>query len=208
MAVGAVLIIQYAFFDLLGRFDDDALADYRFTISATTIEAAKSFQPVGSGVGTFVPVYQMFETPSGLQAAYVNHAHNDWLEIGLEGGWLAIGIVVAFVIWFGAQASRVWSKSESAHVVDKALAQASSVVIALLLLHSAVDYPLRTTALGVLFGCCCGLLIPPRRVSPARYELEADSLSLRTVQRTRRLKLRMQSVSAWQSRRTPPPQPL
>ncbi len=36
--------------------------------------------PLGSGLGTFVPVYQTFEKPSDIAVTYVNHAHNDLLE--------------------------------------------------------------------------------------------------------------------------------
>jgi len=34
----------------------------------------------------------------------------------------------------------------------------------LLLLHSAVDYPLRTAALSVVFAIACAYLIPWRRI--------------------------------------------
>ncbi len=164
--VGTILVVQFAFFGLLGRFGDDALAGYRFTIAATTVEAARAFQPAGSGMGTFVPVYQMFEIPGGLLPSYVNHAHDDWLEIWLEGGWLAIAVIAAFLVWFVAAAIRAWRAPPGrVHDVDRALARAASIAIVLLLLHSTVDYPLRTTALATVFAFCCALLSPP--VAPA-----------------------------------------
>ena len=39
-----------------------------------------------------------------------------------------------------------------------------SIVIVLLLLHSAVDFPLRTAALTVLFAIACAYLIPGRKI--------------------------------------------
>lgn len=162
--LGGIAVIQFALFNLLGRFDDNILADYRLMIAETTIHAAKAFQPFGSGFGTFVPVYQMFEGVDVLIPPFVNHAHDDWLELWLEGGWLSLALLAAFLIWFAFAGVRAWKRHSEGRALDRAIAQAGSIVIVLLLLHSFVDYPLHTTALMVLFAFCCGLLIEPRRL--------------------------------------------
>ncbi len=201
---GVILVVQYALFDLLGRFDEDALADYRLIIAATTIEAARTFQPVGSGFGTFVSVYQMFEPRGGLLPAYVNHAHDDWLEIWLEGGWLALAVIVAFLGWFVAASSRAWrAPLDKNHALDRALPQAASIVIVLLLLHSAVDYPLRTTAMMTLFGLCCALLIP----SSPRSLVGVDATGKRSSGAAPRIRAALpwrprRQTNAWQPRRS------
>lgn len=169
IALGAVSIIQFALFNLLGRFDDDILADYRVTIAHTTIEAAKAFQPFGSGFGTFVPTYQMFEHIDALEPVFANHAHNDWLELWLEGSWPALAILATFLLWLAFASVRAWQPHhDDARTLDRAIAQAGSIVIVLLLMHSAVDYPLHTTALMTLFAFCCGLLVEPQRLIQQR----------------------------------------
>jgi len=40
------------------------------------------------------------------------------------------------------------------------LARAGSLVVAMILVHSAVDYPLRTVAMTSLFAFACALLVP------------------------------------------------
>ena len=45
---------------------------------------------------------------------------------------------------------------------------ASTVIVALLLCHSLVDYPLRTTALGAVFALFCGILAAP--IAASRLE--------------------------------------
>jgi O-antigen ligase len=96
--------------------------------------------------------------------SYVNHAHNDWLEIWLEGGFLALAVLVAFLIWFVFASFGAWrAPLDRGRALDRALPQAASIVVILVLLHSAVDYPLRTTALMTLFAFCCALLVPPIR---------------------------------------------
>lgn len=162
--IGAILVGQFAFFGLLKRFDEDALADYRFRITEITLDAIRAYQPIGSGFGTFVPVYQTFEVPDALLPYYVNHAHNDWLEIMLEGGWPAAAALLGFLAWFGRSLLRVWRAGpDDERTLDDALARAASIVVVLILIHSMVEFPLRTTALMCLFAWCCALLLPPAR---------------------------------------------
>jgi hypothetical protein len=50
------------------------------------------------------------------------------------------------------------------------LPAAASVVIGLMLIHSAVDYPLRTLALGGVFAFACAVLWSQRR-KPQEFQL-------------------------------------
>jgi hypothetical protein len=176
VVVGLLLVAQFAFAGLLGRAQADIADDLRLPIAQTTLEAGHAFQPVGSGFGTFVPVYQMFETTSTLIPAFINRAHNDWLEVWLEGGWPAIGLLVAFVGWLIYAAIGAWRRSrrEAEHPVDRLIPQAASIMVVLLLLHSAVDYPLRTTAMSTLLALCCGLLIKPATEKSGRTRSGSD----------------------------------
>jgi O-antigen ligase len=161
-AAGIILIVQYAFLGLQSRLDDNVLADYRLAIAANTWKAIKAFQPFGSGFGTFENVYRIFESTDALIPAYVNQAHNDWLQLWLEGGWLGLALLVAFLIWFGRAAVRTWrAPPREGRALDRSLAQAGAIVVVLLLIHSAMDYPLRTTTMMAIFAFSLALLIPP-----------------------------------------------
>ena len=169
--LGAVLIVQFTFFRLLDRLDDGILSGLRFQIADIAAAAGATFQPLGSGLGTFVPIYKMFETPAALIPYYVNHAHNDWLELWVETGWIGIAVLAAFLAWFAIAAVRVWRRPAGERsVLDSAIAEAGSLAVLLLLVHSALDYPLRTTALTVVFAFCCGLLLSPIRLDRPRTE--------------------------------------
>jgi len=167
--LGAILIVQFAFFRLIGRLDEDVLSGLRFQIADVAAAAGATFQPLGSGLGTFVPIYKMFETPAGLIPNYINHAHNDWLELWVETGWIGIAVLAAFLAWFAIAAVRVWRRpADATSVLDSAIAEAGSLAVLLLLVHSALDYPLRTTALTVVFAFSCGLLLDPIRRDGSR----------------------------------------
>jgi O-antigen ligase len=162
---------------LFGQFGLVGLNDYRLPMLKVSGEALNAFFPAGAGFGTFVPVYQMFESPDTMRESFVNHAHNDWLEIVLEGGIPAILLLAAFVLWFGWNSFRVWHRrgDQSGDLVM----MAASLSAGLLLLHSAIDYPLRTPALMTMFGLCMGLLASPfvvrqLRMRPAIPEIEGN----------------------------------
>ena len=52
----------------------------------------------GSGFGTFVPILQAYERPADILVFFINHAHNDWLELTLEGGILAVLLLAAWLL--------------------------------------------------------------------------------------------------------------
>ncbi len=163
---GVVLVLQFASIGLLQRFEVDVADDLRWEFAATTFKAALDFMPFGSGFGTFVDIYKIYEAPGQLYASYVNHAHDEYAEGLLEGGVLAVGVLAAFFAWFAIAATRCWrpSGSRSENTLDRSLPKAAALIALLLLIHSAVDYPLRTTALSTLFAFACGLMISPRSI--------------------------------------------
>ena len=155
--IAALLVIgQFGMVAVLRLAELDPVSDYRTLISETTLRAAWDYFPFGSGFGTFVPVYAMHETPATILSAYVNHAHNDWLELWLEGGMPAALILLAFVAWYFLNLYRLWRPRDNPEGV--LLARAGAIVCGLLLLHSLVDYPLREPSLAVVFGLLCAFI--------------------------------------------------
>ena len=161
---GVILVLQFASVGIMQRFEKDVADDLRWEFATTTFEAALDFMPFGTGFGTFEDVYRMYEELGQLYVAYVNHAHDDYLEALLEGGVPAVGLLVAFLVWFAIAAVRCWrpTSARPESTLDRSLPKAATLIVLLLLLHSAVDYPLRTTALSTLFAFACGLMISPR----------------------------------------------
>jgi O-antigen ligase len=134
--------------------------DQRAQVAPDIARAAMHYGPVGTGLGSFDPVYRSVEPVTAASTTFLNHAHDDYLELWLETGVVGAILLVAFLYWFGRASWRAWISERK--LVGASLARAGSTVAGLLLLHSAVDYPLRTTALAALFGLACGLLIPPQ----------------------------------------------
>jgi O-antigen ligase len=164
--VALLLIGQFGMVAILRLAELDPVSDYRTQISETTLRAAWDYFPLGSGFGTFIPVYAMHETPATILSAYVNHAHNDWLELWLEGGMPAALVLLAFLAWYFTNLYRLWRPRENPEGV--LLARAGAITCGLLLLHSLADYPLREPSLAVVFGFVCALMtgLPSDHASP------------------------------------------
>jgi O-antigen ligase len=163
-AIALLVAFHLGFVGFMDRVQGQGLEDGRWSIAKVTSRAAIANLPFGSGIGTFVPVYDELAPRTLLGDTYVNHAHNDWLELWLTGGVPAMILAVGFLVWLAAATFRLWgNRQPETRALDLALARAAPIVIVLLLLHSAVDFPLRIPMLSVLFAIACGYLIPPRR---------------------------------------------
>jgi O-antigen ligase len=186
VGVGILLVLHFAFTRLAARFETDLLADNRFTIAAITAEAAWVYFPVGSGLGTFEAIYRLFEPAAALTTFFANHAHNDWLELVLEGGLPAVLLLIAATVWLGVRCLGAWRNAGEAHGLDRALRQAASIAILVIGLHALVDYPMRTAAVSVLFAWCAAMLIEPKPIAESEGRAEVPQRAESPVPRRRR----------------------
>jgi O-antigen ligase len=131
----------------------DNVEQSRQTSFALTLRAAREYLPVGSGIGSFQQVYHTQEPLTTVTATYMNHAHSDWIELLLETGLAGPLLAAAFLIWWGLRVRATWQADER-----EPFAQAAAIASAAIMLHSIVDYPLRTAALSAVFAACVGLL--------------------------------------------------
>jgi O-antigen ligase len=163
-ALAAVLAVTvFAAGPLADRFAAQARPEARADTWPTIVTAARAALPFGDGLGSFDRVFRAAEPLDLVGPAFLNHAHNDYLEAWLETGLVGLALLALFLVWFGPRAAHAWRSGGSS------LARASSLAVGLLLAASAVDYPLRTETLACLFGFACGCLTtPPAAVDAAR----------------------------------------
>ena len=156
-ATGAALtaVAVMALPPILARFETQDAPEGRFERWPIIAEAAQTYLPVGSGFGSFDAVYRSVEPLNQLDGSFFNQAHNEYLEIWLEAGWLGAALILAFLLWY---VRRTWTAWKAPPSGERDLQRAASIAIGVLLLHSIGDYPLRTTTLAVLFALFCGLL--------------------------------------------------
>ena len=127
----------------------------------TTAGFLPHYLPFGSGIGSFVEIFQVHEPRAMLELNYWNHAHNDWLEWALEGGLPAIVLMLAGIVFFIAAVRRLW-RNRHAGRFDIQLGLTGSVILFVLGLWSLVDYPLRTPSLASFAAIWAVWMVIPR----------------------------------------------
>ncbi|MER8880718.1 O-antigen ligase family protein [Mesorhizobium sp. M0684] len=127
------------------KIDVDVLdpAFGRGEFARTTIEGIKDNWATGVGFGNFQQAYQIYEKPGMIYSKYVNHAHNEYLEIAFEGGVPAIVLMATYFVLLLIALARV---------PRDPLQKSAFLSVSFLLIHSLVDYPLRTEALAITFA--------------------------------------------------------
>lgn len=132
----------------------------------TSMRMLGDFVPLGSGLGTYRPAYQLYEPRDKITDTYVIHAHDDYLELAVELGLPGVLMLLAFLAWWGVYAARSWRLADA-----RPYARAASIASAAILAHSLVDFPLRTAAIATVMAVCLALL-NERRISTAREKNE------------------------------------
>jgi O-antigen ligase len=173
LGVLIALFIGLAFF---GPVSQQSLSDKfsasptsRSVLSATTVEAIKDSFPVGTGLGTFSNIYRRYENPLEASRQFANHAHNDHIELVLELGLVGVLLILFFVLWWLRRSIHAWRSD----LPGMRMAEPAALIIGIVLLHSLVDYPIRTSAIAAVFAVACAFLVPP----PARAERRRRSRS-------------------------------
>ncbi len=126
----------------------DSKNDARFPVWQTSLEVTQRFWPIGSGPGTYVEAYQIYEPIASLSASYSNHVHNDWLEVILTSGLLGLILLLYATALFVNSAWQAWR----APVAEGGMRRLGLLIIMILAIASVVDYPLRTPSLASLFA--------------------------------------------------------
>jgi O-antigen ligase len=135
-------------FDFSGEFRPELWRDAWF--------AAGQYWPIGSGLGTFLPAMLPAERLEIVDQTLPNRAHNELLELAVEGGlplvvcWAAIAMTV---LWCLRRALAPGNRVPRVYVLF------ASAVIAIAALHSLVDYPLRSMAMAGLVAMSAGIVL-------------------------------------------------
>jgi O-antigen ligase len=123
--------------------------------------------PAGTGFGTFEQIFRLYEDPASVGATYVNHAHNDYIELVLEAGLAGLLLLGAFLLWWMRQVIEVWRSQ-----LSSPFARAATIATGAVLAHSIVDYPQRTAAIASVFAGCLAMIAQPSKRESAREASE------------------------------------
>jgi len=131
----------------------DTVTESRAQMITPLLETARAFMPIGSGFGSFDSVYRRFEPDSLLSTIYMNQAHNEVLQVAIEGGIVALALLALFCGWWLRTLVYILRQRDS--VTARTMGLAAAAITTILMASSLVDYPLRTPLLGAVFALAC-----------------------------------------------------
>jgi hypothetical protein len=131
----------------------DTASETRAEMLGPLFAMARTFMPLGAGFGSFDSVYRQFEPDALLSTIYMNQAHNEPMQLAIEGGVPALLLLGLFLCWWTMAALRV--VRADVPFKRRTMGIAAVVVTAILMMSSLVDYPLRTPLLGAVFAIAC-----------------------------------------------------
>ncbi len=143
-----------------GAFSFTGGESERVALVPELLGIARDFMPFGTGVGSFDPVYRSYETRDGLQFAYLNQAHNEYLQVLIELGMFGAAALIAGLAWYARRAWQAFTTEPESRTIARQQ-RAAAMAIVFVVLHSGGDYPLRTDGFAVWFAVLCAMLTPP-----------------------------------------------
>lgn len=155
---GVLLIFLIPTTHIINRFIGlDPAEDGRIEIFSNTIIAIKHFFPIGSGPGTFDEIYRNFQPIDQLN--YINHAHNDYLELLMETGVVGIYVIFSFFIIYFLYTYKLFQQIKN-KVTDYSYIRVASFVATLIFLfHALVDFNFHTPANAIYFSLFLGIFV-------------------------------------------------
>lgn len=157
----ALIVIAVSFFmgdGMISRFSDNGLhLGERQTQWAITWQAIKNQFWFGYGGGSYQLVFQTMREYAELRQVIYDQAHNDYLHIWLEQGFVGLALWLGFIAFvFQSVVCSYWH-SKSTLVASVLLA--GLIVMVAILVQSMVDYPLQIMTIRCYFFVIVALLL-------------------------------------------------
>lgn len=138
-----VIVLLFASFDRIPALarvtEGGAFEDLRWSLLPVLQEMIAAYGLVGAGFGSFEEVYHIHEPASLMFPSYVNQAHNDVLQLVMEGGVPALAIFGAFLVWV-ARSLRDVVRSGNDRLAKLVF---WITIFTIIIFASMFDYPLR-----------------------------------------------------------------
>jgi hypothetical protein len=93
---------------MIDTFTQQGLKNSRLDYTLSALPMLFDYPLLGTGMGTFKEAYLQYAVPYRSGNTILYHLHNDWLEVGVEVGFLGLLTVASGYVWFMAKSVRAW----------------------------------------------------------------------------------------------------
>jgi O-antigen ligase len=155
-------------------------AEGRKALVRLSMIGATSFFPVGSGLGSFSIAFQRFQA-DGV-TGFIEHVHNDYVELLFEAGILGCIVLICFVIAAVATGVRLWKSQSETQPLSPAIAcWLGALAFAI---HAWFDFPSHIPGLTIVVSLLFGASMNGTFVKPAENPTDVPSKRRSSKQRT------------------------
>jgi O-antigen ligase len=145
----------------------DPALDARATILPVILPLLADVMVLGTGLGSFDRFYLVHEPDALLSSSYMNHAHNDWLELAMTGGLPALVLLAALIVLILRRAYPALRRpsrdpQELPDAQAAMMTRLALVLLVMLALHSVGDYPLRVPSISAVAAVAIAFVLAYR----------------------------------------------
>ena len=126
----------------------------RIAITQETYEMGKDFPHTGTGLGTFEFVFPMYQKTN--IDTLLDYAHNDWMQLFAETGWVGILMIGGGFIWLMGSSIALWRRRHDPFSVGIGLGGMGAVVS--IAIHSLTEFNLHMPANDLVLALILALL--------------------------------------------------
>lgn len=163
LGIAALAVAAYAWDGIATRLAQDPIGDLRWQYLRYGFDTFVAYLPWGSGVGSFRWAYAPLEPVVAMTGVFADRAHDDVLQLGIEAGIPGLVLLLALLAMLVAAAARTLRPGSGAPGARDGFGKAACIALLVPMLHSLVDYPLRTLAIACVAGLALSVLLaaPP-----------------------------------------------
>lgn len=151
-----------------GRVDNTRLDYWR-----DTGEIIGDYTAAGAGFGTFADIYRPYQSIG--ENHFVDHAHNDYLELAAEGGVIGLVLVLGFMAAVFHKIFRAYVRRRDPYAVYICIGSVTGIIA--LLFHSFSDFNLQIGANGLWFFFLLALAVS---AAHTRLQMAGDATLLKS----------------------------
>ncbi|ACN15652.1 O-antigen polymerase involved in exopolysaccharide biosynthesis [Desulforapulum autotrophicum HRM2] len=173
IVVAALSIAWFGWDQIFDRFSklknaQGVIHESRFDFWQDSLGIIRDFFWVGSGFGTYIDIFPAYQTVYG--ALTINHAHNDYIEMVVEGGLVGFLLAAAFIVTLFSKTYSRFMQRKDAYCVYIYMGSITGLVA--FLFHGFTDFNLHIAANGLWFFFMAGLA-----VSAANTKIKTPAIS-------------------------------
>ncbi|HAM52933.1 MAG TPA: hypothetical protein DCP92_20380 [Nitrospiraceae bacterium] len=137
------------------RDTQGAIAEARMGIWKDSVAMIRDFPLTGTGFGSYIHIYPKYRSITAEEI--VDHAHNDYMELLSEGGFVAVVIFLCFLYSVVRKSYKAFRGRRERYCVLLYIGAATGIVS--ILIYSITDFNLHIGANGLYFFFLVALLV-------------------------------------------------